>query len=434
MTIRRVSLMLWWFADSGGMEQHVVNLARALVERGVEVTVFSQMPLPRKSVYAGRLEKAGVRIFAPPPWTRILVRLKPYRKPIRGALFTLFLPLILVERAWWKLRGYPGPHRDMWDRAHEIADEITYVNHMRAHARRTVDREQDRRPADLVHVHGFRIDHVWAVAWARSRGIPVVYTEHGTATDWEGLYEQDAPENLLRADVIASISERSREALYAYIPRETTVEIAPHVLDLPRQWTGEGEASPSKDSPLRVTCVARLQKEKGVDRLLLAVKEMHDEGLRVRLLLAGDGPDRRRLGEMVSRLGLEGTVAFRGRFRPDDLGSLMAETDVVALPSLTEGMPLALFEAMAYGKAIVATRVGGVPELIRHEETGLLVEPDDPGAIAGALARLHRERELRTALGVAARAEYDRREFGGLAPLEATWKMYETAVARRRGR
>jgi glycosyltransferase involved in cell wall biosynthesis len=102
------------------------------------------------------------------------------------------------------------------------------------------------------------------------------------------------------------------------------------------------------------------------------------------VLLAGDGPERERLADHARRAGLDGVVQFLGFRR--DVSALLAVSDCVALPSLSEGLPNIVLEAFAAGRPVVASAVGGVPELVLPGETGWLVPPRDPAALADALA------------------------------------------------
>ena len=135
---------------------------------------------------------------------------------------------------------------------------------------------------------------------------------------------------------------------------------------------------------------ARLDPQKGLEVLLRAAGSVDG----ARFVVAGDGPERARLtgGDRVRFLG-----------QRDDVPALLAACDAFVLPSLFEGTPIALLEAMAAGKAIVATAIPGVDELVTADESALLVPPGDSDALAAALRRLATEPELRARLGAAAR-------------------------------
>jgi glycosyltransferase involved in cell wall biosynthesis len=144
--------------------------------------------------------------------------------------------------------------------------------------------------------------------------------------------------------------------------------------------------------------VARIDGLKGHDTLLAAAARLRDAGVPITFLLAGDGGERANRERLAAELGL-GTewVRFLG-FR-SDIADLAAASDLFVLPSLTEGLPLSVLEAMSHRLPTVATAVGGIPELITSGENGLLVPVNDPQELADALARLVRDGELRRSFG-----------------------------------
>ncbi len=145
-----------------------------------------------------------------------------------------------------------------------------------------------------------------------------------------------------------------------------------------------------------VGTVARLAPQKGVTYFLRAAA-MLVKDYPVNFLIVGDGPLRRQLQKEAASLGLENRVLFTGE--RDDVPVILAALDVFVLPSLTEGFPFTILEALAAARPVVATRVGGVPEIITDNLTGLLVEPGDPAALALAIARLLGDREKALSLG-----------------------------------
>jgi glycosyltransferase involved in cell wall biosynthesis len=144
-----------------------------------------------------------------------------------------------------------------------------------------------------------------------------------------------------------------------------------------------------------LTC-ARLDAQKGHETLLRAAVDVPE----ATFVLAGEGPERDRLEARALELGISDRVRFVGH--RDDIPQLLAASDVFALPSLFEGTPLSILEAMAARRAIVACAVGGTTELLAPDRTGLLVPPADPAALAAQLRRVLRDPGLRHALGAAA--------------------------------
>jgi glycosyltransferase involved in cell wall biosynthesis len=154
--------------------------------------------------------------------------------------------------------------------------------------------------------------------------------------------------------------------------------------------------------PPVVGCLAVLEERKGHRFLLEAVALLKARGVKLRCVLAGDGPERPLLEKMAARLGLEGEVKFSGFIA--DTPAFLADIDVFVLPSLYEGLGVAAIEAMAAGKAVVASGVGGLTELIEDGATGLLTPPRDVDALSAAIAKLVENPALACALGQRASA------------------------------
>ena len=148
---------------------------------------------------------------------------------------------------------------------------------------------------------------------------------------------------------------------------------------------------------LTVGTVAVLVKRKGHRFLLEAAAIIKQRGIKVRYQFAGDGPEKKELEKMVAQLGLREEVSFPG-FLPD-VAAFLANVDIFVLPSLYEGLGVAVLEAMAAGKPIVSSRVGGIPELIRHRESGLLVPAGSAESLADAISLLLSQESLAESMG-----------------------------------
>jgi len=153
--------------------------------------------------------------------------------------------------------------------------------------------------------------------------------------------------------------------------------------------------------------VARLSSEKDQMTLLESFSEVHRQDPETLLMLVGAGPEESELRRATQLLGIDGCVKFLG-FR-HDVSRLMNIFDVFVLSSITEGISLTLLEAMAVGKPIVATNVGGNPEVVVNEETGLLVSPKEPDVMAQAILRLLANPDLAKRMGLAGRKRVEER-------------------------
>jgi len=146
------------------------------------------------------------------------------------------------------------------------------------------------------------------------------------------------------------------------------------------------------ENPLRLLFVGRLDPEKGLSNFLKAVEILINSGMPVRATLVGDGPVRAELEQQSRNLGISSVVDFPGYVTHGlPLFDYYRQSDLLVMPSLSEGFPKVIPEAMAFRLPVVATTVGGIPEIIHHDENGILIPPGDPVAIADAVKRLVRE-------------------------------------------
>jgi glycosyltransferase involved in cell wall biosynthesis len=194
------------------------------------------------------------------------------------------------------------------------------------------------------------------------------------------------------ADAVVAVSEGLVEFLAQAerLPRHKTIVI-PNGVDetlaarAPDRAAARAALGWPQDEPL-IGAVGRLAEQKGHVHLLRALPAILAESPRTRLVLAGEGPERAALEEEARRLGLERRVTFLGH--RDDVPTVLAALDLFAFPSLWEGMPMALLEAMAIGLPVVAARGVGVDEVVTDGVHGLLVAPRDPEDLGRAIARL----------------------------------------------
>jgi glycosyltransferase involved in cell wall biosynthesis len=162
------------------------------------------------------------------------------------------------------------------------------------------------------------------------------------------------------------------------------------------------QPNPKREPLRRIVVVANLRREKGHDVLIDAASAVVARFPDARFFIIGDGPEREKLRARAGACGVSPVVSFIGHC--DDIPARLASADILVLPSRSEGLPNAVLEAMAAALPIVASNVGGVPELIRHDRTGLLVPPGEPTALAAQLCRLMDDSALAYRLGTAARA------------------------------
>lgn len=187
-------------------------------------------------------------------------------------------------------------------------------------------------------------------------------------------------------------------------------------------------ARPPLTRPPTVAFAGRLVREKGADVLLRAFRAVLDDVPDARLIVAGDGPERRRLERLAGELGLEPHVSILGHLSRAEAERRFATAWVQCVPSRwAEPFGIVAAEGMMRGTAVVATRSGGLAEIVRDEETGLLVPPDEPIALADALRRILSDRGLAEAMGLRGR-EHALASLGPEAYLDRLLELYSDLV------
>jgi glycosyltransferase involved in cell wall biosynthesis len=255
--------------------------------------------------------------------------------------------------------------------------------------------------ADILQSHGYK-PHVLCLILKRMTGRPWVAFVHGwTAEDWRVKCYNCLEKAIVRfADVVVPVSESLARRLGMASSRKVTV--IPNAID-PADYALEAgdrdfraEYGIGADETV-LGVVGRLSPEKGQAYFLEALALARTRLGKVRALLVGDGRDRAELERLVATLSLGDMVAFTGYTR--DVVAVYGAIDCLVLPSLSEGMPNVALEAMLFGKPVLATRVGGTPEVVLDGETGILVPPEDAGALADGLVRLCSDRRRMKSFG-----------------------------------
>ena len=270
---------------------------------------------------------------------------------------------------------------------------------------------------DLIHAHLPFTGVGSRVAFSRGRGPKLVYTEHNV---WGSYRRPTYWGNLLtyrRNDFVIAVSESVRQSMrypaplrFLGMPRIETVYHGPDPAAIPTWNRVDGirrELGIPESAPV-VGTVANFKPKKGYPFLIEAAAEVRRHVPDVRFVLVGHGPEEPTIRRKAKELGLEETVIFAG-YR-EDAPRVTATFDVFALPSLFEGLSIALVEAMALGKASVVTAAGGIPEVVDDGTHGIVVPVGKPREFARALITLLQDPDLRLRMGEAARrraADFD---------------------------
>jgi glycosyltransferase involved in cell wall biosynthesis len=345
-------------ATTAGVGRHVLDLCKHMKQAGLEVMVAC----PRRREGAGRDVEFVNRAAS------------------AGAVITM-LPM----------RRNISPYADL-------------------RAYRALVRLIGRERPDVAHAHSSKAGVLARLA-ARRAGCPaVVYTPNafaflGARRPWTRWFYEGVERWLGRwaTDALICVS-RSEFALArdrCLAPPERLVLIE-NATDLARAALQLDPAAAKTQLGLDaarpvVGFAGRLTRQKGPETLIGAARLVRRSGSEAQFLLVGEGEMERTLRRMVAEFGLEDCVRFAGY--QGEIGPVLAATDIFVLPSRYEGLPYSLMEAMAGGRAVVATRVGGNCDLIREGETGLLFPPGEVAALAEQLLRLLSDPDERTRLG-----------------------------------
>lgn len=295
--------------------------------------------------------------------------------------------------AWWNaIRGNARSPRFLLRALAVVPLAATFARRMSA--------------ADVEHIHAHWATHPTLAAYVASRltGIPYSFTGHA-----HDIYVDRTMlrEKIAAASFVVTISEFNRrllERLYGAVARDRIVVIHcgtdPLLFEPP---------SVRPDGPWTIVCVASLQPQKGQLHLIEACRRLVADGVDLRCVLVGDGETRADLEQRVGEAGLDGRVVLVGQQPRHRVVEILGAADAVAQPSVVlpngkmEGIPVALMEAMAMERPVVATDISGVAELVEDGVSGILVPPGEPSALAVALRALHDDPALAARLGHAGR-------------------------------
>ncbi len=343
----------------------------------------------------------------------------------------------LAQRRWrCVLLYHPGPGTvELSEQAQALGIETLRVARPSrrrdlSHLRRLVQLLARSRPS-VFHAHlawPLRCSY-GLVAAALARRPAVIATQQLLSTS--GVGRRRLAQRLIGScvDRYIAVSEAMARALRATLPARK-VQVIHNAVPLDGAAVGRASLraslSATPDRPFVLTA-ARLHPQKGLTHLLAAAACVPGAVF----LLAGDGPQRGALEAETRRLGIAQRVVFLGH-RPD-VPELLRCCDLFVLPSLFEGLPVSVLEAMAAARPVIATAIGGTDEAVVHGETGLLVQPGDHVALATAIKLLLADRDLADRLGMAGRARVERK-FSAEAMVDRVTLLYDEVLGAREER
>lgn len=269
---------------------------------------------------------------------------------------------------------------------------------------------------DLLHTHWLLPQGLVGVLAARPLRIPHVVTVHGSdVLALRGrVYSTLKRFTVGYADAVTVNSSATLAAVQALAPQRATVRQIPMGVSLEAPARGSAAVAALRSRHRRgagplILYVGRLMREKGVGDVIRAAATLVGRLPDLTLALVGEGPARSELQVLTGGLGLGGRVSFEGWISHEQIAAYMAAADVLVAPSLLEGQGLTVLEAMAAGTPVVATNVGGIPDMVSHRGTGLLVGAGCPEEIASAVEWLCRSESDRASMVDRARRLVDER-------------------------
>jgi glycogen(starch) synthase len=270
------------------------------------------------------------------------------------------------------------------------------IEHIVAIRQKVVELKRAFAP-DLVHINGVGPTDFFHQTTNHAHRAPLLVTLHG---EWHPQADAIVGRTLREADWVAGCSgavlDRGRRLAPEIGPRSSVIYNSLEIPALP--------PAPLPFEPPRVLCLGRLSPEKGMDLALAAFVPVVSRFPRARLTIAGNGILRSDLERQAACHGIAHAVDFIGWVAPEKVPALINASTIVLMPSRQDSMPLVALEASLMARPIVATRVGGLPEVVAHEETGLLVESENSEALARAVVSLLSHPDVARRMGESARA------------------------------
>jgi glycosyltransferase involved in cell wall biosynthesis len=273
------------------------------------------------------------------------------------------------------------------------------------------------RPA-ILHTHTAKagaVGRVAALLAGRRRPPIIVHTFHGHVLRgyfgrfWTGVFRLLERWLARITDALVAVSPEVRDELVAFgVAPASKFRVIRLGIELDERLSRDGAARAETrrvmgigDERFVVGWIGRMTAVKRTDVVLRSFRRLRDDGVDAVLCMVGDGPDRRWVEDLAGELGVMRDSLFPGY--QEDVGPFFAAFDVFVLPSGNEGTPVTAIEALASGCPVVATRVGGVPDVVTDGEDGFLVEPGDVEELAARLAQLANDPDLRGRMGAAGR-------------------------------
>ena len=257
-----------------------------------------------------------------------------------------------------------------------------------------------REKFDLIHTHGYRAD-VIGVILCKLTGLPIISTCHGFISNDRNLkiYNTLDRFSLRFFNKIITVSDSIKNDLIKNGINESKIIVIQNAVEEKIEdeiffynRKEKRQLLNIKEDEFVLGYIGRLSEEKGIRYLIESSSILNDLNIPIKVLIIGQGPQQKELEDLAREEGIESKIILTG-FQ-NEIETWFPSIDIFVLPSLTEGTPMALLEAMAYGIPVVASAVGGIPKIINSGKNGILVSPSEPEEIARAVSSICLKKDL----------------------------------------
>ncbi|MDQ5846816.1 MAG: glycosyltransferase [Acidobacteriota bacterium] len=371
------------YGPISGSDETLVTYASQLQKAGHDVSVLLMYLHADEDQYYQRLLEAGV----PVSWIA-----SNLAHTSMGAGRKL---------AYKMFNTFPASQRFIRQRALRVVTGLA-----RRHYRRCRGFIESQKP-DVIHVMTPDPSAMIMIQAGHEAGVPIIYQELGIPyhpPDFESYYEQFTSVLPLCTE-IAALSPKLVEHCREKLPDPRALSILPIMSD---EFVNGRKPQHPAAGKITFGFAARMEELKGPMVLMEAFAVAYQQCKNICLNIAGDGSQRQKIATRAKALDVASRYRYHGVYtHPEQCRSFMESLDVFVMPSFSEGTPNSVVEAMACGKPIIASDVGGIPDMI-GDDSGILVPAGDMGALAAAMLRLAQDDDLRRAMGAAAKERYQK--------------------------
>jgi glycosyltransferase involved in cell wall biosynthesis len=427
--IVRIYMVLTALQPIGGIESSLIPLVEQLKSMGKEVLIYVVKRIPMPNQNLKELRAANIQIIQP---SQLTIRAVQFGLAHKWFLIRFLLlvasPVLLLLAGLDRLVQNTSYRKILRSRIRNLERQFRrlldfepfYYSRLRSSFR--------HKPPAVIHIHGWGCgeDPPGALRALSPLKFPIVFTEHSSPDPALLRPIPDAPMNL--ADVLIAVSQAGKSGLIEIGLAKRPIHVIPygvHPVRVPMKRPVVAKRE------FVITCVARFERQKRHRDLIEAMTQVIHQLPDTKLLLAGTGSLWEKTREQVSSCHLEKHVEFLGIIHRSEFPDLFARTDVVILASEWEGLPVALLEAMSAGKAIVATRAGGNPELVADGENGLLIPIGDVSSLGRALITLGQSEDLVRRMGESSRRRFELLGYTPYKTAKSTLEAYHLALENR---